>query len=70
MKNYKTPGVDGISNEQLKYGSSGMVDYLVTLFGKVWDDEKIPEDWSKSQRESSLHWVRRGMYLTVLTIVG
>ena len=47
LKNFKSPGVDGISNEQLKYGSSGMVDYLVSLFCKVWDEEAIPEDWSK-----------------------
>ena len=24
-----------------------MVDQLVVLFKKVWEDEKIPEDWSK-----------------------
>ena len=47
LKNHKTPGVDGISNEQLKYGSSGMVDYLETFFGKIWEEEEIPEDWSK-----------------------
>ena len=24
-----------------------MVEYLVSLFTKVWDEENIPEDWSK-----------------------
>ena len=47
LKNYKSPGVDDISNEQLKYGASGMIDYLVALFEKVWSSESIPEDWSK-----------------------
>ena len=47
LKNYKSPGVDGICNEQLKYGSSGIVGYLVSLFTRVWNEECIPEDWSK-----------------------
>ena len=47
LKNFKSPGVDGITNEQLKYGESGLVDRLVSLFRKVWEDEQIPEDWSK-----------------------
>ena len=47
LKNYKSPGVDGITNEQLKYGEVGLVDKLVSLFEKVWEEEQIPEDWSK-----------------------
>ncbi len=47
LKNFKSPGVDGISNEQLKYGSTGMIDSLVALFGKVWASESVPDDWSK-----------------------
>ena len=47
LKNFKSPGVDGIINEQLKYGEVGLVDRLVYLFKKVWEDEEIPEDWPK-----------------------
>ena len=47
LKNFKIPGVDGITNEQLKYGEVGLVDRLVYPFKKVWDEEQIPEDWSK-----------------------
>ncbi|MCP4473446.1 MAG: reverse transcriptase family protein [Gammaproteobacteria bacterium] len=47
LKNYKSPGIDGITNEQLKYGESGLADELVRLFAKVWETEEIPEDWSK-----------------------
>lgn len=47
LKNFKSPGVDGISNEQLKYGAAGLTDYLVALFSKVWSAESIPDDWSK-----------------------
>ena len=46
-KNFKSPGVDGITNEQLKNGEVGLVDRLVYLFKKVWEEEQIPEDWSK-----------------------
>ena len=31
LKNFKSPGVDGITNEQLKYGEVGLVDRLVYL---------------------------------------
>ena len=47
LKNFKSPGVDGITNEQLKYGEVGLVDRLVYLFKKVWEEEQIPEDWFK-----------------------
>ena len=47
LKNFKSPGVDGITNEQLKNGKVGLVDRLVYLFKKVWEEEQIPEDWSK-----------------------
>ena len=35
------------TNEQLRYGEVGLVDRLVYLFKKVWEEEQIPEDWSK-----------------------
>ena len=47
LKNYKTPGIDGIANEQLKYGEVGIINQLCSLFEKVWNEENIPEDWSK-----------------------
>ena len=39
--------MDGITNEQLKYGESALVNQLEHLFTKVWEDEVIPEDWLK-----------------------
>ena len=35
LQNFKSPGVDGITNEQLKYGEVGLVDRLVYLFKKI-----------------------------------
>ena len=47
LKNFKSPGVDGMTNEQLKYGEVGLVNRLVYVFKKVWEEEQILEDWSK-----------------------
>ena len=47
LKNYKSPGIDEITNEQLKYGASGLVDRLETFFSKVWESEAVPDDWLK-----------------------
>ena len=47
LKNHKSPGVDEITNEQLKYGGSGLIDRLENLFKKVWESENVPEDWVK-----------------------
>ena len=47
LKNHKSPGVDGITNEQLKYGESALIGQLERLFKKVWEEEEIPEDWLK-----------------------
>ncbi|KAL5251714.1 hypothetical protein ACHWQZ_G014759 [Mnemiopsis leidyi] len=37
-------GVDGITNEQLKYGEGALLIHLEHMFKKVWKDE-IPDDW-------------------------
>ena len=47
LKNHKSPGIDGITNEQLKYGASGLMNRLETLFSKVWEFETVPGDWTK-----------------------
>ena len=47
LKNYKSPGIDGICNEQLKYGAQGLTNPLLKLFGVVWESERVPEDWLK-----------------------
>ena len=47
LKNHKSAGIDEISNEQLKYGASGLVDRMEKLFSKVWNSEAVPDDWLK-----------------------
>ena len=45
LKNHKSPGVGGITNEQLKFGERGLIHQLEHLFAKEWKDEVIPDDW-------------------------
>ena len=47
LKNYKSPGIDSISNEQLKYGEDGLLEHLHILCEKIWSAEQIPNDWVK-----------------------
>ena len=47
LKNHKSPGEDGITNEQLKFGERGLIHQLELLFAKVWKDEVNPDDWLK-----------------------
>ena len=47
LKNYKSPGVDGLSNEELKYGSQALCGELKKIFDIVWSGESIPSEWSK-----------------------
>ena len=47
LKNHKSPGIDEITNEELKYGASGLLDRLEALFSKVWESETVPGDWVK-----------------------
>ena len=35
LKNHKSPGVDGITNEQLKFGEAALISQLERLFEKV-----------------------------------
>ena len=45
MKNGKAPGPDGIPPETIKADTETSVDCLYWLFGKIWVEEEIPEDW-------------------------
>ena len=49
LKNNKSGGEDKIVNEQLKYGQgTGLVKWLVLLFNKILQTQKIPTDWKTS----------------------
>ena len=45
LKNYKSPGIDGICNKQLKFGAQGLIKPLTELFSEVWESQTVPKDW-------------------------
>ena len=45
LKNYKSPGIDGICNEQLKFGAQALTKPLMKLFSEVWESETVPKYW-------------------------
>ena len=75
LKNSKTGGSDGIVDELLKYGGSGMVNLLEQLFSFIWQEEIVPRQWreglivnifKKGDREDPANY--RGF--TLLSVVG
>jgi sorting nexin-29 len=48
LKNNKTPGVDNLPSELFKYGNEHLHELLHGLIAKIWELEKIPEEWQMS----------------------
>uniref|UniRef100_A0A8D9E6N4 Craniofacial development protein 2 n=1 Tax=Cacopsylla melanoneura TaxID=428564 RepID=A0A8D9E6N4_9HEMI len=46
LKNHKCPGSDSITAELLKGGEDTVVNMMVTLLKKVWEEKHIPKDWT------------------------
>ena len=47
LKNSKSPGIDNIINEYIKYTKSKMLNIYVSLFNLVFDTGYIPSAWSE-----------------------
>jgi hypothetical protein len=41
----KAPGVDNINPEMIKANANISAEILYLLFGKIWKEEKIPQEW-------------------------
>lgn len=48
LKSGKAPGPDGIPAEAIKADLSTSTDMLHSLFTKVWEEEKVPENWKEA----------------------
>ena len=48
MKNGKAAGIDSMTVAMLKADVETTTNVLHALFQKIWDQEEIPDDWSKS----------------------
>ena len=47
LKNRKSPGLDGITNEAIKALPNNWKEALLLVFNKILDEGIVPEDWSK-----------------------
>jgi hypothetical protein len=47
LKSGKAVGIDGITNEILKYGGAELERAIWKLFAKIWEEEEIPASWSQ-----------------------
>ena len=75
LKNGKAPGPDGIPPEAIKADTEISVDYLHWLFGKIWVEEEIPEDWRhghlfKLPKKGNLKDNKNWRDITLLSIPG
>ena len=48
LKNVKTPGVDGITSEMLRYGGECMVEWLTRVIVVCLNEGKVPKDWVRA----------------------
>ena len=47
LKNRKSPGLDGITNEAIKALPNNWKEELLLVFNRILDEGTVPEDWSK-----------------------
>ena len=48
LKNNKSPGIDGLPREVLKYGGYCVLLKLHKLIEAIWEMERVPDDWKES----------------------
>ena len=47
MTSGKAPGIDSITEDLLRVDTGTTVNALHGLFNKIWEEESVPEDWSR-----------------------
>ena len=57
LKNRKSAGPDGITNELLKYGGDNLTEQLKILINKIMYHHRIPDEWRNS---TTILWFKKG----------
>ena len=77
LKGGKAAGLDNISPETLKADPNLSSDIFSGLFGKIWEEEKMPQDLNESYMEKLPRrgdcWVCkecRGISFNLMSVVG
>ena len=47
LKNKKSPGLDGITNEILKYAGEGLLQEMVMVLNNIKNNTRSPDQWNK-----------------------
>lgn len=48
LKNWKSPGFDGIPGELIKYNGKEMHYFMFRICQMIWKDEHLPTTWNKA----------------------
>jgi hypothetical protein len=48
LKNNKAPGTDGIHPELIRYGGNKLLNRMYELLRQIWEEERIPEEWTET----------------------
>ena len=48
LKKRKSPGTDGIPGELIQAGGEVLIDHIHAICQKAWEQERMPEEWTKS----------------------
>ena len=46
LKNCKAGGIDGIVGELVRYGGENLMNKLIGIYKRVWEDEEMPDEWN------------------------
>ena len=48
LKKHKSPGSDGIVGEIIQAGGDALEEEIFSIMKSIWEEETIPEEWTKS----------------------
>ena len=75
LKNAKASGIDGVIGEFFKYGGETVLEATWRLFRRLFEEEKIPKDWSRGlivplPKEGDPRNTDNYRGITLLSVVG